>query len=54
MHTKCRHPTQPVMRCAHCGDELGAHNVRPRLGPSASREYMAALERAAGRRIFGP
>jgi len=53
VHTRCGRATQPVLHCAHCGDELGAHNVRSALGPGAEARYVDSVTRAAGRAVFG-
>lgn len=53
VHTRCGRAAA-TLRCAHCGDELGAHNVRPRPGPGAPPGYAEALEKRAGRAIFLP
>ena len=50
-HTKCGQLTQARVVCA-CGEELGAHNVRPVLGPGADPQYAQALEQGAGREVF--
>lgn len=51
LHSKCGQLTQARLVCA-CGEELGAHNVRLVIGPGADEQYTAAIENAAGRRVF--
>ena len=51
LHSKCGQLSQVRLVCA-CGEELGAHNVRPVLGPGADKHYTAELEKAAGRQVF--
>ncbi|HUS23808.1 MAG TPA: helix-turn-helix domain-containing protein [Candidatus Binatia bacterium] len=49
---KCGRVTPGRLVCTHCGDDLGAHNVRPRLPPAADAAYAASIEASAGRRVF--
>ena len=49
---KCGQVTPGRMVCSGCGEDLGAHNVRPQLSPAGDRRYVQAIERAAGRNVF--
>lgn len=51
-HSKCGSVKRARVVCGDCGEELGAHNVRPVLGPGSEAEYARAIERAAGREVF--
>jgi len=48
VHRKCGQVTHARVVCSHCGEDLGAHNVRPLLGPGGELEYVEAIERAGG------
>lgn len=50
-HSRCGELAQARVVCA-CGDELGAHNVRPVIGPGAESAFTSRIESAAGRRVF--
>lgn len=50
-HTRCGQLSQVRVVCG-CGEELGAHNVRPVLGPAADARYTERIESSAGRRVF--
>jgi DNA-binding HxlR family transcriptional regulator len=49
---KCGQVTAGRLVCTQCGEDLGAHNVRPRLGRGGDARYAAGLEQAAGREVF--
>jgi DNA-binding HxlR family transcriptional regulator len=51
-HSKCGRVTQARVVCGGCGEELGAHNLRPVLGPGGDEQYVRSIERAAGRHVF--
>lgn len=36
VHTECDHSFHMVPTCSHCGEEVAAGNVRPRIGPGAT------------------
>lgn len=48
VHRKCGQVTQARVVCSHCGEDLGAHNVRPLLGPGGDLAYVEAIESAGG------
>ena len=48
VHRKCGHVTQARVVCDGCGEDLGAHNVRPQLGPGGELAYVEAIEDAGG------
>lgn len=48
VHRKCGQVTQARVVCNVCGEDLGAHNVRPRLGPAGNLAYVEAIEAAGG------
>ncbi len=50
VHRKCGRATTARVVCAHCGEDIGAHNVQPRLGPGGEMRYAEAIEQAAGGR----
>ncbi len=50
VHRKCGQATTARVVCAHCGEDIGAHNVQPRLGPGGELRYAEAIEQAAGGR----
>lgn len=50
VHRKCGHVTQARVVCSHCGEDLGAHNVRPQVGPAGEMSYIEAIEAAGGGR----
>lgn len=53
VHRKCGQVTQARVVCNTCGEDIGAHNVRPMLGPGGEPRYVEAIEQAAGgREIF--
>lgn len=52
-HSRCGRLSQARVVCS-CGEELGAHNVRPVLGPAADSAFTARIETSAGRRVFEP
>src|SRR5690349_1596637 len=53
VHRKCGQATTARVVCAHCGEDIGAHNVQPRLGPGGEMPYAEAIEEAAGgRQVF--
>jgi len=53
VHRKCGQATTARVVCAHCGEDIGAHNVQPRLGPGGQMPYAEAIEQAAGgRQVF--
>jgi DNA-binding HxlR family transcriptional regulator len=53
VHRRCGQVTEARVVCRGCGEELGAHNVQPRLGPGGEPDYVEAIERAGGgRRVF--
>lgn len=50
VHRKCGQVTQARVVCNVCGEDLGAHNVRPLLGPGGDLAYVEAIEQAGGGR----
>jgi len=50
VHRKCGQVTSARVVCSHCGEDLGAHNVQPQLGPGGVRGYVEAIEQAGGGR----
>jgi DNA-binding HxlR family transcriptional regulator len=48
VHRKCGQVTQARVVCNVCGDDLGAHNVQPRLGAAGELAYVEAIEQAGG------
>ena len=50
VHRRCGQATTARVVCAHCGEDIGAHNVQPRLGPGGEQRYAEAIEQAAGGR----
>lgn len=50
VHRRCGRVTQARVVCDACGEDLGAHNVRPQIGPAGDVDYVEAIERAAGGR----
>jgi DNA-binding HxlR family transcriptional regulator len=50
VHRKCGQATAARVVCTHCGEDIGAHNVQPRLGPGGEPRYAEAIEQAAGGR----
>jgi DNA-binding HxlR family transcriptional regulator len=32
-HNGCGHETHPILACDHCGEEIHARNVTPKMGP---------------------
>lgn len=48
VHRKCGHVTQARVVCDACGEDLGAHNVRPQLGAGGEEAYVEAIEQAGG------
>lgn len=48
VHRKCGRVTQARVVCDTCGDDLGAHNVRPQLGPGGEAAYIENIEQAGG------
>lgn len=50
VHRKCGEVTRARVVCSHCGEDLGAHNVRPLLGPGGDLAYVEAIEKAGGGR----
>lgn len=50
VHRKCGHVTQARVVCDSCGEDLGAHNVRPQLGKGGKLSYVQAIEQAGGGR----
>ena len=50
VHRKCGRVTQARVVCSECGEDLGAHNVRPALGPGGMLSYIEAIEAAGGGR----
>ena len=52
VHARCGQVTVPTVVCSECGEELGAHNVRPKAGPGLPSAQAKAYEHAAGRSIF--
>jgi DNA-binding HxlR family transcriptional regulator len=50
VHRKCGHVTTARVVCEHCGEDLGAHNVRPQLGRGGKLAYVQAIEQAGGGR----
>jgi DNA-binding HxlR family transcriptional regulator len=45
VHTKCGHPFHMVPTCSHCGEEVKPAEMRPRLGPGATREQRRREEK---------
>jgi DNA-binding HxlR family transcriptional regulator len=53
VHRRCGQVTEARVVCKGCGEDLGAHNVQPQLGPGGHGAYIEAIERAGGnRRVF--
>lgn len=52
VHRRCGQVTQARVVCSHCGEDLGAHNVQPRLGRGGDPAYVAAIEQAGGGRAI--
>lgn len=50
VHRRCGEVTQARVVCNTCGEDLGAHNVKPQLGAGGVLEYAEAIERAGGGR----
>lgn len=50
VHRRCGQATQGRVVCNHCGEDLGAHNVRPQLGAAGDPVYVEAIEKAGGGR----
>jgi DNA-binding HxlR family transcriptional regulator len=50
VHRKCGHVTSARVVCNTCGEDLGAHNVQPQLGPGGELAYVEAIEAAGGGR----
>jgi DNA-binding HxlR family transcriptional regulator len=50
VHRKCGQVTNARVVCDACGDDLGAHNVQPQLGPGGEVSYVEAIEQAGGGR----
>ena len=50
VHRKCGQVTQARVVCDTCGEDLGAHNVRPQLGKGGKLSYVQAIEQAGGGR----
>ena len=50
VHRKCGQVTAARVVCSHCGEDLGAHNVQPQLGPGGELPYVEAIESAGGGR----
>ena len=50
VHRKCGQATTARVVCAHCGEDIGAHNVQPLLGPGGELRYVEATEDAGGGR----
>jgi len=50
VHRKCGQVTTARVVCNGCGDDLGAHNVQPKLGPGGEISYVEAIESAGGGR----
>ncbi|HUR40068.1 MAG TPA: helix-turn-helix domain-containing protein [Verrucomicrobiae bacterium] len=50
VHRKCGEVTQARVVCNTCGEDLGAHNVRPQLGAGGELAYVEAIEQAGGGR----
>ena len=50
VHRKCGQVTSARVVCSHCGEDLGAHNVQPKLGPGGELGYVEAIESAGGGR----
>ena len=50
VHRKCGQVTNARVVCDACGEDLGAHNVQPRLGPGGELSYVEAIENAGGGR----
>src|SRR5262245_28496871 len=50
VHRKCGHVTQARVVCNVCGEDLGAHNVQPKLGAAGELDYVEAIEKAGGGR----
>ncbi len=48
VHRRCGQVTQARVVCNVCGEDLGAHNVRPLLGPGGKLDYIEAIEEAGG------
>lgn len=53
LHRRCGKVTQPRVVCGDCGEDLGAHNVQPSLGPGGDPAYLDAIEEhGGGRKVF--
>jgi DNA-binding HxlR family transcriptional regulator len=50
VHRRCGQVTQARVVCSVCGEDLGAHNVRPLVGPGGELSYVEAIEQAGGGR----
>jgi DNA-binding HxlR family transcriptional regulator len=50
VHRRCGRVTQARVVCDTCGEDLGAHNVRPQLGAGGEERYVRAIEEAGGGR----
>jgi len=50
VHRKCGQVTHARVVCDGCGEDLGAHNVQPQLGPGGELAYVEAIEQAGGGR----
>jgi len=50
VHRKCGEAALARVVCGHCGEDIAAHNVQPRLGPGGELRYAQAIEQAAGGR----
>jgi DNA-binding HxlR family transcriptional regulator len=48
VHRKCGQVTQARVVCNVCGEDIGAHNVRPQLGRGGELAYVEAIEQAGG------
>lgn len=38
VHKACGHDAAPHLACAHCGEAIGPHDIRPEVGPGALAE----------------
>ena len=38
VHKACGHDAAPHLACAHCGEPIGPHDIRPEIGPGALAE----------------
>ncbi|MGH8481691.1 MAG: winged helix-turn-helix transcriptional regulator [Nevskiaceae bacterium] len=50
VHRKCGQVTNARVVCDACGEDLGAHNVQPKLGAGGELSYIEAIEQAGGGR----